>query len=94
MIYAIITLFVLWFISSIYFLRHLALIIKELNEINKEQHQQNKDIMHLLKMNVEITKLLTSHEVAIQDIINYIEPSSKKKVFEQSNIFNPPKGEA
>jgi hypothetical protein len=95
MIYAIIFLFIAWIISSVYFLRHLSLIIKELNELNKEQHQQNKDIMHLLKMNVEITKHLTNHGLAIQDVIDYIETtSSKKKMFDGSNIFDSPKGEA
>ena len=95
MIIALSILFVLWVVSSLYFLKHVRLIIKELNEINKEQRQQNMDIIHLLKMDVEISKQLTNHGIALQDIINYIESSSsKKKMFEQTNIFNSPKGEA
>lgn len=95
MIAALIILYVITLVVFVYLLRHLTLIIKELNAIDKEQHQQNMDIIHLLKMDVEISKLLTNHGLAIQDVIDYIEASSsKKKIFDQTNIFNSPKGEA
>jgi hypothetical protein len=99
MIYAIITLSILWFVSSIYFLRHIALIIKELNEIDKEQHQQNMDIIHLLKMDIEIAKALDHNAKIINQtnaVAEYLlelndKPFVKK---DSANIFNPPKGEA
>lgn len=99
MIYAIITLSILWFVSSIYFLRHITLIIKELNSIDREQHQQNMDIIHLLKMDVELAKML-EHNAKILNQTNAIaeyllELNDKTFVKKDStNIFNPPKGEA
>lgn len=99
MIYAIITLSILWFISSIYFLRHIALIVKELNELDKEQHQQNVDIIHLLKMDVEIaktidhnTKILNQTSAVAEYLLDLNDSSYGKK--NTSSIFNPPKGEA
>jgi hypothetical protein len=99
MIYAIIILSILWFISSIYFLRHIALIIKELNSIDKEQHQQNMDIIHLLKMDIEIAKALDHNAKIINQTIAIaeylLELNDKTFVKKDSvNIFNPPKGEA
>lgn len=99
MIYVIIILSILWFVSSIYFLRHIALIIKELNEINKEQHQQNMDIIHLLKMDVEIAKTL-DHNIMILNqtsaITEYLLELNNKTFVKNdvTNIFNSPKGEA
>jgi hypothetical protein len=99
MIYSIITLSILWFVSSIYFLRHIALIIKELNEINKEQHQQNMDIIHLLKMDVELAKTLDHNAKIINQtnaVTEYLLELNDKTFVKKdaSKIFNPPKGEA
>ena len=99
MIYAIITLSILWFVSSIYFLRHITLIIKELNSIDREQHQQNMDIIHLLKMDVEIAKTLDHNAKVINQtnaVTEYLLELNDKTFVKKdtSKIFNPPKGEA
>lgn len=103
MIYLVCILSVLWIVSTLYFLKHVRLITKELEEINKEQHNQNMDVIHLLKMDVQITSELTKQAEAINEhakILNQIitileSPSKKSKMFStDSDIFNSPKGEA
>ena len=99
MIYAIVTIMFLWAISTIYFLRHIKSINNELEELGKEQTMQNKDIMHLLKMDFEIAKVVDNHGKSIlqtQTILEYIiEKSESKNIKTKStNIFEPPKEEA
>lgn len=89
----------LWLVSSIYFLKHINLIINELKEIDKEQHQQNKDIIHLLKMDVEITKTLDHNAKLLHQttaVTEYLLDLNDKTLNKKSasNLFSPPKGEA
>ena len=99
MIYFIIIFFVLWLVMCGYFLKHIRLIINELNEINKEQHQQNMDIIHLLKMDVEIAKTM-DHNAKVLNQLNavteYLLELNDKELVKKSpsNIFSSPKGEA
>ena len=99
MIYAISILAFLWLVSCMYFIRHISLIIKELNGIDKEQHQQNMDIIHLLKMDIEIAKtiehntnVLNQTNAVAEYLLELNDKTFVKK--DKSNIFNPPKGEA
>lgn len=99
MIYFVIIFFVLWVVTCGYFLKHIRLIINELHEINKEQHQQNMDIIRLLKMDIEITKMLDHNATVLNQtsavtkyLLELSDTSSLNKT--SSNIFNSPKGEA
>lgn len=99
MIYAILAILLLWALSTFYCIKHIALINKELQQLNTEQHTQNKDIMHLLKMDFEIAKVVDNHGKSIvqtQTVLEYIlEKSESKNIkLNTTNIFEPPKGEA
>lgn len=99
MIYFVIIFFVLSLVICGYFLRHIRLIIDELHEIDKEQHQQNMDIIHLMKMNVDITKMLDHNAKVLNQmtaITEYLLELNGKELSKKSpsDIFSPPKGEA
>jgi hypothetical protein len=99
MIYALIAVFLLWALSTAYCIRHIALINKELEELGLEQHTQNKDIMHLLKMDYDIAKAVDTNAKSLletQAVLEYtlekVDPSVMKT--NNTTIFNTPKGEA
>lgn len=98
MIYFVIIFFFLWLVTVGYFLKHIRLIINELTELDKEQHQQNKDIIHLLKMDIEISKTMDHNAKVLNQIsavTEYLLDTTEKVLVKSpSNIFNPPKGEA
>lgn len=99
MIYLVITMFVLWLASSIYFIKHILLLNKELDELNNEQHQQNMDIIHLMKMDVEIANTVDTHTTVMKQMVPAVEhllDLSDKKFLKKTktNIFNSPQGEA
>ena len=98
MIYLLIILFFLWLVTVAYFLKHIRHILNELTEIDKEQHQQNMDIIHLLKMDVEITKVLDHNSKVLNDtnkVVEYLlDINDKVLVKNKLDIFSPPKGEA
>jgi hypothetical protein len=67
--------------------------------LDKEQHQQNMDIISILKQNIEISNAIDNHAKVITEIVNVTEYSlnekESKKLFKTgSDIFNTPKGEA
>jgi hypothetical protein len=99
MIYFVIGLTVVWLVICGYFLKHIRLIIDELNEINKEQCRQNMDIIHLMKMDVEITRTLDHNAKILNQtsaVTEYLLELNDKEIVKKSpsSIFSPPKGEA
>lgn len=99
MIYLIFTLFFLWVITTGYFLKHIRHIQDEFIALDKEQHQQNMDIISLIKRDIEVTEAVNNHAKSLTHIITateYIlhEKESKKILSSGSDIFKSPKGEA
>lgn len=66
--------------------------------VNKLLIESNRDILNLLNMNLEISKVVDSHsKVIIQHdtILGYIiDKESKTNTKETTNIFEPPHGQA
>ena len=76
----IITLSILLGITIVYLLAaiiHIHRIEKTLIEIDKEQHTQNMDIIELLKMNNELTRVNDEQDKALLFIIQHLVEKEK-----------------
>ena len=75
---------------------HIRLIQKELIEIDKEQHQQNQDVINLIKSHIKNQDTLSTHqEMLLQhiEILKYL-VEQDPKLNAGKMYFTGPMGEA
>lgn len=98
MIYAVLALAIIQLAFIVYCIKHIKLIIKELNSIDKEQHEQNMDIIRLMKTDVELTKVVDNHATALSQLVPVTEYllniMDKGKLSTDKPVFKSPKGDA
>ena len=88
-----VTVLSIFLISSII---HIRLIQKELIEIDKEQHQQNQDVINLIKSHIKNQDTLSTHqEMLLQhiEILKYL-VEQDPKLNAGKSYFMGPVGEA
>lgn len=98
MLYALIILSALFLCAFFYIMKHIVLFNRELDDIHKHVVKTNEDVVHLLKMDLEIAKVVDSHAnsiVQLNTAIEYLfEKDIKTTKKENNNIFEPPHGQA
>ena len=88
-----VTVLSIFLISSII---HIRLIQKELIEIDKEQHQQNQDVINLIKSHIKSQDTLSTHqEMLLQhiEILKYL-VEQDPQLNSGKMYFTGPMGEA
>jgi len=97
-IYAISILAIIEFLFIIYCIKHIKLINKELDAISRERGHLNMDIIHLMKSNVEIIKVIDNHSKNLNQLVPATEyllsTLDKTKIPKDKPIFKSPEGEA
>lgn len=98
MLYAIIILSALDLCAFFYIMKHVVLINRELDDVHRQVIKANEDIIHLLKMDLEISKVVDNHAkgiVQLNTAMEYIfDKDSKTDKKQTNNIFEPPHGQA
>ena len=98
MIYAISILAIIQFLFIVYCIKHIKFINKELDAISRERGHLSMDIVHLMKSNVEIIKVIDNHSKNLNQLVTATEylfgTLDKSKMPKDKPIFKSPEGEA